>query len=795
MFLFKQQQSAAADKNGNDNSVLLAVKFKTTEKAVFCKSLSEYIASSYAEPPEAYRDDLRVLDELREAATAALDVNANVLKRNIRYYGQLSFILSKFPADINVKFTWYNAFDSDSTVTCQDLYFERASVLFNIGAIYSQLACRESRNDKDSLNRAFGYFQNAAGVFSYLQSKVVSECRTQLTTDLSSYMLTTLENLMLCQAQECVWHRSVLSHMKDANVARVATQVAEFYDLVIESGSHGSLSNTIPAYWPDNFKAKKLYFYAEAQYRKAQDCLANSQYGEEVARMQAAQEFCNQTNELVTYDQRWSKHIRAAVVDMTRAQMEQVSNNRTRAERDNDVIYLDPVPSSLSLATISPYKLAQSKVPEIVENPGKFLGEEELGPPLFKGLVPFVIHQAASLYEDRKDQLVSNDLINALDELTADCESALSSLNLPNALEAIKKPIGLPPNILVGADEIRSEGGYLGIKRLLDNAIAANNTAAGLLDTAEDALNKEAHEDLRIKQGASAGSARAKRKQSGELTNTFRSEIAKYRGIVRKAHDSDAVIKGQVDTWSKFFALLGSPREEIERQVPSTTANPITDPHHSQIIQRLQQYLDEVSIMRRERLKSMDKLKRIALEDDVTPALNEEMQRLAAQSSTPILKFELHQFEEVFSQQLDKYTSWRKYIAEEREAQSELLDSIREANQAFIVARSNHPLLQQRDKALSNLETAIKRYREASFNLHDGSRFYASLEGELLKLREGCLDFTMARHMDALELIGVGQGEHPTDLSQAPDQDNQQQQQPTNLVWDPTMPLKYTSPR
>ncbi|KAJ2111811.1 pH-response regulator protein palA/rim20, partial [Coemansia sp. RSA 921] len=103
MFLFRP--AATADGVANDNSTMFAVKFKATEKTIFNKALAEYIASSYAEPPEVYRDDLRVLDELREAATAALDGNPNVLKRNIRYYGQLAFILSKFPADVGISFT------------------------------------------------------------------------------------------------------------------------------------------------------------------------------------------------------------------------------------------------------------------------------------------------------------------------------------------------------------------------------------------------------------------------------------------------------------------------------------------------------------------------------------------------------------------------------------------------------------------------------------------------------------------------------------------------------------------
>ncbi|KAJ1849201.1 pH-response regulator protein palA/rim20, partial [Coemansia sp. RSA 2708] len=711
------------------------------------------------------------------------------------YYGQLAFILSKFPADVNTRFTWYNSFTPDSETSSQDLYFERASVLFNVGAVYSQLGCRESHGDKDSLNRAFNYFQQAAGVFGHLQQKIVGECRTQLTTDMSTYMLATLENLMLCQAQECVWHRSVLTRMKDVNIARIATHVAELYEQTTQTASQGSLASTIPNGWIDHLKVKGLYFRAEAQLRKSMDCLANTQYGEEVARLQAAQEYCSQINELVVYDQRWSKLLRAAVLEMVKSQAELVSSNRTRAEHDNDVIYLDTVPAVPSLADISPYKLAQSKVPEVIENPGKFLGSEELGPPLFKGLVPFVIHQAASLYEDRKDQLVNKDLITALDELTADCESVLNSLNLPHALEAIQKPIGLPPNILIGADEIRSEGGYIGIKRLLDTALASNAHATELLATAEKALSDEAREDTQVRQSTTKD---VERLESADLTNKFRAEIAKYRDVLQRARESDATIKAQVDTWSKFFALLGSPRDEIERQVPSTTANPITDPQHSQIVGRLQQYMDEVTLMKRERAKSMDKLKRVATEDDITPALNEEMQRLAAMSATPILQFELHQFEDLFAQKLDKYMTWRKYIDEEREAQTELLDSIREANQAFLVARSNHPLLQQREKALSNLESATKRYREASFNLHDGARFYASLEAELQKLKTGCVDFAMARHLEALELLGLSHGETPTDLAQTPEHigsASAQQQPPPNLVWDPSMPLKYRSPK
>lgn len=793
MFLFRQN-SSAVDTDANDNSTLLAVKFKTTERTTYSQPLAEYIASSYAEPPEAYRDDLRVLDELRESATAAIDVNTNVLKRNIRYFGQLSFILSKFPADVNVKFTWYNAFVPNTSIGCQDIYLERAAVLFNIGAIYSQLACKENRFDKDSLTRAFGYFQNAAGVFAHLHGKIVSECRSQLTTDLSAYMLMTLEHLMLAQAQECVWKRSILGHMKDLNVARIAARVAELYSQAIESGSQGSLSNTIPAGWQDHFKVKQLYFEMEAQHRMGMDCMSNNRYGEEVARLKAALELFEQLNELIVSDQRWYKHIRPVIVELIQTQEKLVRDNCQRAEHDNDVIYLEPVPIAAALTIISPYKLAQPKIPEIIENPGQYLGGEELGSPLFNGLVAFVIHQASSVYEDRKDQLVSKELLVQLDGLTADCESVLNSLNLPLALEAIQKPVGLPPNILMGADEIRSEGGYDGIQRMVKNAIEANTRVFSILNDAEASLDREANEDQQVRRGAPPEPARATRKESTELTYTFRSEIARYRDTLSQKRAAENDMKNRIYSWRNFFNVLNKPRHDIEAGVPSTTGNPLTDPHHLQIVKRLQGYLDEVVMMKRDRIKQLEILKRKAAEDDITPALIMESQRMAAQSSTPIMKFELYQFEDLFAERLDMYTSWRAYVEEERDGQMELLDSIREAHDAFITARRNHPLLQERQAALENLEKAVRIYREITNKLHEGIKSYAVLDIELQKLKEQCEDFEYARKLDARELQGVS---HESSVPAVPEPTSSQNRSgpPANLVWDPSMPVKYSGPK
>jgi programmed cell death 6-interacting protein len=81
--------------------------------------------------------------------------------------------------------------------------------------------------------------------------------------------------------------------------------------------------------------------------------------------------------------------------------------------------------------------MAIATVPKRVSEPSAFIGEGgEFGRPLFAQLVPFVVHEAASIYEERRDRLVSN-FISKLESLTAKINDTIKSLNLPEALRAL----------------------------------------------------------------------------------------------------------------------------------------------------------------------------------------------------------------------------------------------------------------------------------------------------------------------------------------------------------------------
>lgn len=67
---------------------------------------------------------------------------------------------------------FFSCFRYDSLIgvpACQKtVSFEKASVLFNVGALYTQIGARQDRSTTEGVNTAIENFQRAAGAFSYL---------------------------------------------------------------------------------------------------------------------------------------------------------------------------------------------------------------------------------------------------------------------------------------------------------------------------------------------------------------------------------------------------------------------------------------------------------------------------------------------------------------------------------------------------------------------------------------------------------------------------------------------------
>lgn len=110
------------------------------------------------------------------------------------------------------------------------LAYEKASVIFNIGATLSSLAAQQNRSSPEGLKRAFHNARCAAGMFSYINDNFLHAP----STDLSREVVKTLVTLMVAQATEIFVERLTEEKKSAALRARVSTQAASLYGGVIE---------------------------------------------------------------------------------------------------------------------------------------------------------------------------------------------------------------------------------------------------------------------------------------------------------------------------------------------------------------------------------------------------------------------------------------------------------------------------------------------------------------------------------------------------------------------------------
>ena len=227
--------------------------------------------------------------------------------------------------------------------------------------------------------------------------------------DMDEMTLESIQQLLLAQGQECFWSKAVKDGMKDGTIAKLAAKVSDFYD---QAAEYGTKSNSISTDWIHHMTAKHHHFAAAAQYRAARDCLEKQEYGEEVARLRDSITCVNE-------GLKESRYLNKIVLGDLNGLKAKVTEELKRAEKDNDIIYLMPVPPKSELKTLARAGMATARVPQEIADPASTLGNgSQFGQPLFAKLVPYAVHVAASLYEDRKNRLVNVSIIDELEGMT-----------------------------------------------------------------------------------------------------------------------------------------------------------------------------------------------------------------------------------------------------------------------------------------------------------------------------------------------------------------------------------------
>jgi programmed cell death 6-interacting protein len=222
---------------------MLAIHEKKSTAVDLYRPLRNYIAAAYSERDAASADDdLCAVRDLRAAAVEAPSLpDASFLEQRraaLQAYARaLALVEPRFPVSPDrahvhsLSFTWYDAFKTSKKVSLPSVHLERASVLFNLGAVYSQIALAADRVTDVGIRTACGAFQSAAGAFALLKesglaAKAVAAGAT--TVDVTPDCAGMLEKLMLAQAQECFFEKVIAGGKPPALCSKVARQVRAY---------------------------------------------------------------------------------------------------------------------------------------------------------------------------------------------------------------------------------------------------------------------------------------------------------------------------------------------------------------------------------------------------------------------------------------------------------------------------------------------------------------------------------------------------------------------------------------
>ncbi|KAF7478644.1 rhophilin-2 isoform X1 [Marmota monax] len=247
---------------------LIPLGLKETKDVDFSVVLKDFILEHYSEDGYLYEDEIADLMDLRQACRTPSRDTAGV-ELLMSYFIQLGFVESRFfphTRQMGLLFTWYDSL-TGVPVSQQNLLLEKASILFNIGALYTQIGTRSNRQTQAGLENAVDAFQRAAGVLSYLK-----ETFTHTPSyDMSPAMLSVLVKMMLAQAQESVFEKISLPGIQNeffmlVKVAQEAAKVGEVYQHLHSAMSQAPVKENIPYSWASLACVKAHHYRALAHY-------------------------------------------------------------------------------------------------------------------------------------------------------------------------------------------------------------------------------------------------------------------------------------------------------------------------------------------------------------------------------------------------------------------------------------------------------------------------------------------------------------------------------------------------
>uniref|UniRef100_A0A0D9XL32 BRO1 domain-containing protein n=1 Tax=Leersia perrieri TaxID=77586 RepID=A0A0D9XL32_9ORYZ len=585
-------------------NVMLAIHEKKATAADLYRPLRLYISATYSEREAAAADDdLAAVRDLRADAVESPSLpDPSSLERRrdalLAYARALSLVEPRFPISPDrghvhsLAFTWHDAFKTGKKATVASIHLEKAAVLFNLGAVYSQIALAADRATDVGIRTACGAFQSAAGAFAWMResgvaAKAVAAGAT--TVDVTPECAAMLEKLMLAQAQECFFEKVIAGGKPPALCSKVARQVGIFYEEAYAALSAAPLSQHFDKTWVSHVQLKAAQFYADACYRCSLDLHEKEEIAQEIARLKIGISALSDAKKV-------ARGVAAPLLDSVNKLETNMKTNLERAMKENDRVYLMRVPDASSLGALPAASLVKpTSLAEVLD-----ASKERL----FSSIVPDGSMKALSKYTEMVDNIIRTQA-EKLQQASEITRVRLKEMDLPDSILSLEGNITLPLDLKEDVEAVQISGGPAGLESELQQLRDLSRVNQELLVQTEEMLQKEANEDAQFR---TQFGSRWTRPQSSTLTKNIQDRLNLFASNLKTAGDSDSQIERGLKESYPLMSILD--RRPIESALPSIS-RPIMslDGNEDTIVGTLKQSLRQLESLGAQRAGLEDMLK------------------------------------------------------------------------------------------------------------------------------------------------------------------------------------------
>lgn len=191
----------------------------------------------------------------------------------------------------------------------------------------------------------------------------------------------------------------------------------------------------------------------------------------------------------------------------------------------------------------------------------------------------------------------------------------MQSLNLPGSLQALEKPLGLPPTLVSHAEEIRQQEGLHRLRRTMHETSKLKASDEAVYKEGTDILQSDATEDDRAR--LKHGTERWTRPPSKQAAESLYKQSTEIDGYLKSARSSDELVQTKLKDHESVLQILSGTERDLEEYVPSSRRAQMP-PNVQKAATALRDVLGDVSRLESRRMRKAESLREKAKRDDIS---------------------------------------------------------------------------------------------------------------------------------------------------------------------------------